>query len=68
MKKSELIQYLQEEPEDYELFITPDEEGNSYAPLYGFEIMLKKGDTFYGIQEVTEDKIRGGKKVIVFNP
>jgi hypothetical protein len=60
MKVRELIEELQKENPEAEVIMSSDAEGNSYSPIYGFEVGRYQAEnawsgTFYGQRDLDPD-------------
>jgi hypothetical protein len=67
MTKQKLIEYLKQFPDDIEIWLSSDEEGNSYLPLRVAADWLKVTEHGYDeFYDIHADKV--GEKVIILCP
>ena len=57
MKIKELLEILNECPDDYEVVMSSDGEGNSYSPLAGFDVCQYRPDSTWSGDLVDEDNL-----------
>ena len=55
MKIKDLIEKLAEYPEDYDIILSKDEEGNGYISLYCIEEGYFEGEDFYHIEDLKSE-------------